>query len=127
MWFLTANSLIGLDRVHSMNTDLFYIAPVIMGVVVIATEIVDIVFALRAKRRMKKTLAGDMTSNPELMRLVQHARTGFNEAELNEATGIIFQSLQRLTDDDRRHIERGLHQGNKSGEKRFVLDLMTLL
>lgn len=109
-----------------ISSVLFYIGPVILGLIVIVTGIADIILTMRAKRRMKQALAGGMASNPELMRLAQHARDGLNQSELNEATGIIFQSLSQLTNDDRRHIERGLHQGSRSGEKRFVSDLMTL-
>jgi hypothetical protein len=104
---------------------LFYVGPIVFAAIVIATKVVDIVLDLRAKRRMKETLSLSVKSDPDLMRLAKHAKAGLDESELNEAAGIISRSLDRLTEDDRRRINVGLHQGNRLGEARFVASLMT--
>ena len=110
-----------------ISTVLFYIGPIILGVIVLTTGIADIVFAMRAKRRLKQAIAVDLASNPDLVRLAQHAKDGLEDSEINLATDIISQALPGLTVDDRRLVERGLHQESESGEKRFVSDLMMLL
>jgi hypothetical protein len=106
---------------------LFYSAPLVFAAVVLVTGMVDIVRGLRAKRRLKETLSVNIESDPALKRLAQHASSGLDELELSEATRIISQSLGNMTKDDQRFISRGLDQGNKIDEKRFVSNLMTLL
>lgn len=110
-----------------ISSVIFYLTPIVFGIVVISTGITDIILSLRAKRRMKEALSENIESDPMLKRLAQHASTGLDETELNEATRIISKSLANMTKDDQRLISRGLDQGNKAGEKRYVSELMTLL
>jgi hypothetical protein len=110
--------------INTAASALAYLTTIVF-IVVISTGITDIILALRAKRRIKEALSDNIESNPTLKRLAEHASSGLNEQELSEATRIISQSLMTMTKNDQRLISRGLNQGNKAGEMRYVSDLMT--
>jgi len=110
-----------------MKSNLFYLAPISFGLIVVVTGIIDAWGIIRAKRRLKKTLAESIDSDPSVKLLAQHAKSGFDKSDYDQASVIISESLKRLPQSDQRFIERGLHQGNVPGERRFVADLFTLL
>ena len=81
----------------------------------------DAILTLRAKRRARALLAEKAAADPSVKALVWRS---LDEADLHRAAGAISDSLAELSKEDRRRIERGLHQPSRSGERRFMIELV---
>ena len=90
------------------------------GAAVIA-GVKDAILTLRAKRRARALLAEKAAADPSVKALVWRS---LDEADLHRAAGAISDSLAELSKEDRRRIERGLHQPSRSGERRFMIELV---
>jgi hypothetical protein len=96
-----------------------------IGVAAAAKGVIDSVLGLRAKRRAHDLLSKQAASDPALRQLAsQAAGRPLDETELREAARVIESSLGSLSDSDRRRIEEGLHQPNRSGEQRYIEELI---
>jgi hypothetical protein len=86
---------------------------------------IDAVLGLRAKARAHVLLSKKATTDPVLGRLaVRSTGRPLDETELREAAIAIEQSLDELSKGDRRRVEQGLHQPSRSGEQRYIEELI---
>jgi hypothetical protein len=85
----------------------------------------EAVFGLRAKARARRLLARQAATNGVLRELAaRNSERPLDETELRQAARVIEQSLDGLSDGDRRRVEQGLHQPSRSGEQRFIEELI---
>lgn len=82
--------------------------------------------ALRAKQRLRVVLAERAGRDHEVRRLMElAARRRLDKFETEVARNVIEASAQQLPEEDRRLLEKGLHQTSTSGEQRFIGDLLS--
>lgn len=89
--------------------------------------VVDAWKGLRAKSRVRAKLAGKIGSDAELQRLASIARErDLNTTEVRAAADVIMARLKELdlSERDRELIAQGLTQRSKSGEQRYVTELI---
>lgn len=105
--------------------------PSIVFLVSVATAILTLwnaLLALRAKARFREALRArvlmDLEARTLVTRLAEHRRlTPVDE----EAARLIIEQIaeEALSQSDTRWIEKGLYQKSKTGEKRYISDLLT--
>src|SRR5712691_6935856 len=98
------------------------IVALVMSIVAAAMTLWNAILALRAKERARDILHAE-TSVHELIEIA--SRRPLNQEETERARRIIESAAQHLVEKDRILIDKGLNQSSKSGERRYIHDLMS--
>ncbi|HTW71569.1 MAG TPA: hypothetical protein VME47_16900 [Acetobacteraceae bacterium] len=101
------------------------VAATVVAAGAVGNGVYEAVRGLVAKTRAHAALSSRAATDPVLRQLVLRSAGGpLSESELRQAALVIEQSLTGLSQGDRKRIEQGLHQPSKSGEQRYIEELI---
>ncbi len=102
-------------------------ATLIVAAATVTRTIWEAARGLLAKRKARKVIALQAASNEQLRNVVQQfGERRPADAEIEAAAKTIGESLKgQLSEPQLRRISQGLNQSNKSGERRYIEDLIS--
>jgi hypothetical protein len=127
MWFGISCFRIGESEVDVALLEAIPVATLVVAAAAATRGIWQVVYGLLAKRAAQKVIVRRTGSDKQLRNLVEHFGEGRPaHADIEAAAKTIRESLKgELTETELRRVDKGLNQSNKSGERRYIEDLIS--